>query len=233
MVQIPPFQNQQLFQLALTHRSYLNEHPEITENNERLEFLGDAILGFVVGDLLFNRYPELNEAQLTRLRSRLVDEPQLAKFATQLGLGNLMYLGQGAIKEGGRQNPSLLSDTFEAMIGAYFLDAGIESVQKFVRSLFQNAIDNLIIPESRQVSEKIIDVKNRLQQWALANFQEVPEYFLIQESGPDHAKEFIFGVKIKGKLYAEGKGSRKREATKMAAENALKQVINDKKKISF
>ena len=229
MVQIPPFQNQQLFQLALTHRSYLNEHPEVTENNERLEFLGDAVLGFVVGDLLFNRYPELNEAQLTRLRSRLVDEPQLAKFATQLGLGNLMYLGQGAIKEGGRQNPSLLSDTFEAMIGAYFLDAGIESVQKFVRSLFQDAINNLIIPESRKVSEKIIDVKNRLQQWAL----EVPEYFLIQESGPDHAKEFIFGVKIQGKLYAQGKGRRKQEATKAAAENALKQVINEKREMNF
>lgn len=224
MIRLPQFQNQELFRLALTHRSYLNENRKMKEDNERLEFLGDAVLGFVVGELLFKRYPELDEAQLTRLRSRLVDEPQLANFATQLGLGNLMYLGQGAIKDGGRENPSLLSDTFEAVIGAYFLEAGIEPVQNFVRLLFQEAIDNLIIPESRQVSEKIVDVKNRLQQWALANFKEVPEYFLIEESGPDHGKEFIFGVKINGELYGTGKGRRKQEATKAAAENALNQL---------
>ncbi|MEM8777345.1 MAG: ribonuclease III [Cyanobacteria bacterium P01_G01_bin.49] len=224
MVRLPQFQNQELFRLALTHRSYLNENRDITEDNERLEFLGDAVLGFVVGELLFRRYPELNEAQLTRLRSRLVDEPQLAKFATQIGIGDLIYLGQGAIKDGGRENPSLLSDAFEAIIGAYFLDAGIEAVQIFVRSLFQNAIDNLIIPESRQVSHTIIDVKNRLQQWALANYQQVPEYFLIEESGPDHGKEFIFGVSINGQLSGKGKGRRKQEATKAAAEDALKKL---------
>lgn len=202
MIRLPQFQNQELFRLALTHRSYLNENRKMKEDNERLEFLGDAVLGFVVGELLFKRYPELDEAQLTRLRSRLVDEPQLANFATQLGLGNLMYLGQGAIKDGGRENPSLLSDTFEAVIGAYFLEAGIEPVQNFVRLLFQEAIDNLIIPESRQVSEKIVDVKNRLQQWALANFKEVPEYFLIEESGPIMEKN-LFSVSRLMENYTE------------------------------
>ncbi len=104
----------------------------------------------------------------------------------------MLYLGQGAIKDGGRDNPALLSDAFEAVIGAYFLDAGIEAVQYFVRSLFKDAIDHLILPESRTVSPTIIDVKNRLQQWALQQYKKVPEYFLIEQSGPDHAKEFVF-----------------------------------------
>jgi ribonuclease-3 len=224
MTNLPSFNNPSLLDCALTHRSYVNENRGATEHNERLEFLGDAVLGFVVGELLYRRYPELSEAQLTRLRSRLVDEPQLAKFAAQLGIGEIMRLGQGAIKDRGRENPSLLSDTFEAMVGAYFLDSGIEAVQEFVRSLFEDAINDLVMPESRVVSVTIIDVKNRLQQWALATHQEVPEYFLIGESGPDHGKEFTFGVRIKGQIYGTGKGRRKQDATKIAAENALKQL---------
>ncbi len=224
MATFPRFKNQALLDCALTHRSYVNEHHDIIEDNERLEFLGDAVLEFVVSEELYQHYPELSEAQLTRLRSKLVDEPQLAQFAKVLGLGELMYLGQGAIKDGGRQNPALLSDTFEAIIGAYFLDAGIEAVQKFVRSLFKEAIDNLVIPESRKVSSNIVDVKNRLQEWALANYKKVPEYFLIKESGPDHAKEFIFGVRINHQLLGTGKGRRKQDATKAAAQDALNKL---------
>ncbi|ACK67274.1 Ribonuclease III [Rippkaea orientalis PCC 8801] len=221
MTHFPQFKNQELLDCALTHRSYINEHFEVTEHNERLEFLGDAILQFVVSEELYRRYPELTEAQLTRLRSKLVDEPQLAQFARTLDLGQLMYLGQGAIKDGGRENPALLSDAFEAIIGAYFLDAGIEAVQYFVRSLFKEAIDNLVLPESRTVSPSIIDVKNRLQQWALEQYKQVPEYFLIEQSGPDHAKEFVFGVRINGQVLGTGKGRRKQEATKAAAQDAL------------
>ncbi|MGP0128590.1 MAG: ribonuclease III [cyanobacterium endosymbiont of Rhopalodia musculus] len=218
------FKNQALLDCALTHRSYVNEHRDVTEHNERLEFLGDAVLQFVVSEELYRRHPELNEAQLTRLRSKLVDEPQLAQFAKVLDLGEFMYLGQGAIKDGGQKNPALLSDTFEAIIGAYFLDAGIEAVQRFVRSLFKDAIDTLIIPESKKVSSKIIDVKNRLQEWALANYKKVPKYFLIEELGPDHAKEFIFGVQINKQLLGTGKGRRKQEATKAAAQDALNKL---------
>ena len=218
------FKNQALLDCALTHRSYVNEHCEVTEHNERLEFLGDAVLQFVVSEELYRHYPELSEAQLTRLRSKLVDEPQLAQFAKVLNLGKLMYLGQGAIKDGGQNNPALLSDTFEAVVGAYFLDAGIEAVQKFVLSLFKDTINTLIIPESKKVSSKIIDVKNRLQEWALANYKRVPEYFLIEESGPDHAKEFIFGVRINEQLLGTGKGRRKQNATKAAAQDALNKL---------
>lgn len=218
------FKNQALLDCALTHRSYVNEHREVTEHNERLEFLGDAVLQFVVSEELYRHYPELSEAQLTRLRSKLVDEPQLAQFAKVLDLGKFMYLGQGAIKDGGQNNPALLSDTFEAVVGAYFLDAGIEAVQEFLGSLFKDTINTLIIPESKKVSSKIIDVKNRLQEWALANYKRVPEYFLIEESGPDHAKEFIFGVRINEQLLGTGKGRRKQKATKAAAQDALNKL---------
>ncbi|WP_267383598.1 ribonuclease III [Cyanobacterium sp. uoEpiScrs1] len=218
------FKNQALLECALTHRSYVNEHPGVKEHNERLEFLGDAVLQLVVSEELYRHYPELSEAQLTRLRSKLVDEPQLARFAKVLDLGKFMYLGQGAIKDGGQNNPALLSDTFEAIVGAYFLDAGIEAVQKFVQSLFKDAIDTLIIPESKKVSSKIIDVKNRLQEWSLANYKKVPQYFLIEELGPDHAKEFIFGVQINEQLLGTGKGRRKQEATKAAAQDALNKL---------
>jgi len=121
---LPPIGDEKLLLQALTHRSYVNENPEAGENNERIEFLGDAVLDFLVGELVYKRYPQMSEAELSRLRAKLVDEKQLAKFAIQLDLGDLIRLGKGAIKEGGRQNPSLLSDTFEAIVGVYFLDSG-------------------------------------------------------------------------------------------------------------
>lgn len=224
MHKLPTFKDETLQLCALTHRSYVNENPEAGENNERLEFLGDAVLGFLIGELLYKRYPEMSEAELTRLRSALVDQQQLAKFATQLGIGNLMRLGKGAIKEGGSQNPSLLSDTFEAYIGAYFLDSGIEAVRKFVQPLFTLVADSIVFPQSDTDSKNLIDFKNQFQQWALARFIQNPEYFIINESGPDHAKEFTAEVRVNDKVYGVGKGRRKQEAEKRAAEVALKKV---------
>ncbi|ACK72333.1 Ribonuclease III [Gloeothece citriformis PCC 7424] len=225
MLNLPQLKNQQLWLCALTHRSYVNEHLEIKEHNERLEFLGDAVLAFVAGEFLYQRYPHLSEAQLSRLRARLVDETQLAKFAVQLGIGQLMRLGKGAIKDGGRENPALLSDTFEAIIGAYFLDAGIDAVREFVRPLFQSVADILMVAQSEILtSEKLLDPKNRFQQWTLANFTQNPEYVIIEESGPDHAKEFTAQVKVQGIVYGIGRGRRKQEATKTAAEAALKKI---------
>ncbi len=227
MPNLPSFKDKDLLLCALTHRSYINENQEATQDNERLEFLGDAILGFVVGELLYQRYPDLSEAQLTRLRSKLVDETQLGKLAKALKVGELMRLGKGAIKDKGRENPALLSDTLEAIIGAYYLDSGLEEVRKFLRSLFQSILNELVIFEpfsanqSVTVSPSIVDVKNRLQQWSLSTHQQVPEYFLIEEFGLDHAKEFIFGVRINGQIYGKGTGRRKQDATKAAAENAL------------
>lgn len=225
MLNLPILKNQELWLCALTHRSYVNEHSDSDQHNERLEFLGDAVLAFLAGEFLYQRYPHLSEAQLTRLRAKLVDETQLAKFAVQLGIGKLMRLGNGAIKDGGRENPALLSDTFEAIIGAYFLDAGINAVREFVRPLFQSVADILMVSQSEVATTKnLLDPKNRFQQWALANFTQNPEYVIIEESGPDHAKQFTAQVKVQGTVYGSGKGRRKQEATKAAAEAALKTI---------
>ena len=221
---LPPISDRQLFHLALTHRSYVNEHPEVQEHNERLEFLGDAVLGFLVGELLYKLYPYMNEAQLTRLRSNLVDEKQLSKLGKKLNLGELMRLGKGAEKDKGRENPSLLNDTFEAVIGAYFLDAGIEAVGGYIQPIFTSLSKELVSTQPNDKTTNFIDAKNRFQHWALANQGENPVYTIIDESGPDHAKEFTAQVSVKGKVYGKGKGSRKQEAQKRAAEFALKKL---------
>lgn len=229
--QLPQISDRSLLDLALTHRSYLNEHPEAPGNNERLEFLGDAVLGFLIGEMLYKLYPHMNEAQMTHLRSRLVDEKQLSKLGFQLGLGELIRLGKGAEKDGGRTNPSLLNDVFEAIIGAYFLDAGIENVRDYVLPIFVPLVEKLVddsttsegkkSDRANKSSETFIDSKNRLQQWALSHYGQHPTYQIISESGPDHAKEFTAQVSIQGKVYGIGKGRRKQEAEKRAAEAAI------------
>lgn len=219
---LPPIRDRTLLDLALTHRSYANEHPEVTEHNERLEFLGDAILGFLVGEMLYRLYPEMNEAQLTRLRSRLVDETQLSQVGAKMNLGAMMRLGNGAAKENGRNNPSLLNDTFEAIIGAYYLDGGITAVATYISPLFQPIARQLV--DELDNSQSFIDSKNRFQQWALARYKEVPQYQIIAESGTDNAKEFTAQVSIKGTVYGTGKGHRKKEAQKQAAIAALQQL---------
>jgi ribonuclease-3 len=224
MDQLPTIKNETLQLSALTHRSYVNEHPDAGEHNERLEFLGDAVLGFVVGELLYHRYPDLSEAHLTRLRSNLVDEKQLAKFASQLGIGELMRLGKGADKEGGRQNPALLSDTFEAYMAAYYIESGIDAVRQFIHPLFRDVADSIVFQTSDAEPKNLVDAKGRFQQWALATFVENPKYSIIDESGLDHAKEFTAEVRVKGKVYGVGKGRRKQDAEKRAAKAALKKV---------
>lgn len=237
--ELPLLSDRQLFLLAMTHRSYVNEHPEIKEHNERLEFLGDAVLGCVIGEMLYKLYPSINEAQLTYLRSRLVDEKQLGKIGAELGLGKLMRLGKGAEKEGGRTNPSLLNDTFEAMIGAYFLERDINTVRSYLIPIFQPIAEQLVkeaLVLDRQKSDsentkidnrlvspqsRFIDSKNRLQQWALLHHQTTPTYKIIAETGPDHAKQFTAEVAIAGEVYGVGTGRRKQEAEKRAAESAL------------
>ncbi|MDJ0634272.1 MAG: ribonuclease III [Xenococcaceae cyanobacterium MO_188.B29] len=221
---LPPISDRQLFEQALTHRSYVNENPDVQEHNERLEFLGDAVLGFLVGEMLYKLYPYMSEAQLTRLRSKLVDEQQLSKLGKKLKLGELMRLGKGAEKDRGRENPSLLNDTFEAIIGAYFLDAGIEAVRNYIQPLFISLAEELVNTQPNNETTNFVDAKNRFQHWALANQKENPIYTIIAESGPDHAKEFTAQVSVKGKIYGAGKGRRKQEAEKRAAESALKQL---------
>jgi len=217
MVELPEFRNFLLLQHALTHRSYINEHPELSEHNERLEFLGDAVLNFLSGEFLYKRFPDKPEGELTPLRSALVDEKQLAKFAEMLNLGPQMRLGRGAELEGGRQNPNLLSSTFEAIVGAYFLDtdSDISEIRKYVEPFFSAVVDDLAI------DAPIINYKSRFQAWALANIGENPKYSVLSESGPDHAKQFVVGVQVADKPYGQGTGHRKQIAEKDAARDAL------------
>lgn len=221
MVQIPPFKNTRLLEQALTHRSYLNEHPEQGEDNERLEFLGDAVLKFIIAKLLYDRYPEMREGDLTRLRASLENNKhQLANFAKQLKLNESMRLGKGAELDGSRKNPELLADVFEAVIGAYYLDSGINKLIKFLESL--------LIPVAKEVLKNSFEnqnLKGKFQEWALANLLENPRYSIIEESGLEHDKMFTAQVKVKGIVYGIGKGKSKKMAEKNAAENALKKVI--------
>ncbi len=224
MSELPKFKNPSLLDQALTHRSYVNEHPEIGEDNERLEFLGDAVLGFLIGDFLYKNYPDMSEAQLTRMRSALVEEKQLATLARELKLGSKMRLGQGAIKDGARDNPALLCDTFEALIGAYYLDSNITPVRAYIKRLFTPMIKSIALPQVDENPKHLIDPKNRFQQWALDKFGKNPEYVIVKESGPDHAKEFTAEVRVNGKVYGSGTGRRKQDAEKNAAEYALKKL---------
>lgn len=222
---LPVFRNPALLNAALIHRSYANEHPEVGQNNETLEFLGDSVLNFLSTHFLYQLYPDLNESQLTRLRSALVDETQLADFANYLELGKKMKLGKGAIKDKARKNDSLLSDTFEAIIGAYFLDSGIEAVRKFVEPLFESAAEGLLDRKLTAESSILLDAKNRFQEWVQGNLGPTqPTYQTIAQSGPDHAPDFTVEVKVGNQVYGVGKGRSKKEAEKRAAEIALKQV---------
>ena len=218
MVNLPKFKNPSLLHRAFVHRSYMNEHPEETENNERLEFLGDALLGFLVGSLLYEHYPQMDEGKLTKLRSALVDEQQLAKFAKKMNLGGRMLLGKGTKLGGGSSNLNLLSSTFEAIVGAYYLDSGFEAARDFLKPIFIEAAKHIVDFQSNK------NHKSLLQEWFLSKSTELPEYEIVSESGADHDKEFTAKVCVKGKEYGIGKGHSKKEAEKRAAESALKKL---------
>ncbi|MEA5571968.1 ribonuclease III [Calothrix sp. UHCC 0171] len=224
MHQLLHFKNEQYLRQACTHRSYVHENPSAGEHNERLEFLGDALLNYLSGHYLFHRYPEKSEDELTRRRSALVDEKQLAKFAIEVGLDFRMRLGKGAIREGGFQNENLLSSTFEAVVAAYYLDhnSDIEAVRKIIEPLFDS------VPESVVVSRSTVDSKNRFQEWVQRNITpNPPKYVTVQTGGSLHAPEFLATVYVGEKSYGTGKGKNKKEAEKAAAEDALKRVNCD------
>lgn len=214
MVNLPKFKNPSLLHRALIHCSYLNEHPEETESNERLEFLGDALLGFLIGSLLYERYLEMDEGKLTILRSELVNEEQLANFARKLNIGNKILFGNGTKLDGGSSSPNLLSSTFEAIIGAYYLDSGIEAVRNFIEPMFSEVATKLIEANFNK------NFKTLLQELSLAKFSALPKYKIIKAVGADHDKEFTAQVRINEKVYGVGEGHSKKDAEKSAAENA-------------
>ena len=228
-----PFEDASLLQDALTHRSYLYENPkQVNEDNELLEFLGDAVLNFISGEYLYRKYKgEKNEGDLTRLRSALVEDKQLAKFAKEFEIGKWIRLGKGESENGGSSNLSLLSNTFEAIIGAYFLDSGIDQVRDFVTPLFESVINELDSLPPQTDTAPIdpvqigIDTKNQLQEWVHKNIGNIPpEYKTIKEDGLPHAKTFTVEVIIDGQVSSQGTGSSKKAAQKQAAENALKKL---------
>ncbi|MCP6758717.1 MAG: ribonuclease III [Fischerella sp. CENA71] len=218
------FNNDQLLRRALTHRSYVHENPTEGEHNERLEFLGDALLNFLSGHYLYCRYPDKGEDELTRRRSGLVDEKQLAKFAIEVGLDLRMRLGRGAILDGGFQNPNLLSSTFEAVVGAYYLDknSDIEAIRAVVEPLF-DAVPEIIVDNRANV-----DSKNRFQEWVQKNITPTPpKYVTEQVGGYTHAPEFVAQVFVGEKIYGIGSGRSKKDAEKAAAEDALAKLKKD------
>lgn len=204
-----------LLSRALTHRSYLNEHPEALEDNERLEFLGDAVLDFVVGAWLYNRYPEMPEGDLTRMRSALVHTAQLAEFARSMNLGRAMRLGRGEIQAGGCERPGLLCDTFEAVVGAVYLEKDVEGVREFIYPLLESSAEDILI------NHKDEDPKSLLQEWAQGNGYPAPVYVTRGVTGPDHSKSFEVDVMVNGNVCGTGFGPSKQAATKQAAFSAL------------
>jgi ribonuclease-3 len=213
------FRDKALLQRALTHRSYLNENPDYAyEDNERLEFLGDAVLDFVVGEYLYDRYPEKDEGTLTSLRAALVCTRALSDFAVQIGLGDHLLLGHGEDEGGGRQRPAVLCGAFEALIGALYRDQGLAVVRQYVMPLFEPALEHVL----QNNLDK--DPKSVLQELSQAHLGHTPRYHTVSARGPDHDKQFTVAVTINGVTYGKGQGRSKQDAAQAAAAEAIKQL---------
>ena len=210
------FKNESLLRQALVHRSYLNENPALhLVSNERLEFLGDAVLGFVVASELYSRFPDFSEGELTKLRSALVRGETLSRIALSLQLGDYLYLGRGEEDSGGRSRSRNLSCTLEAVIGAVFLDQGLDVAKGFIMKLLGSELDGV-------VEDKFTDdYKSRLQQIIQSERKITPIYRTIEEIGPDHAKVFTVEVLAGDTILGQGCGRSKRSAEMDAARHAL------------
>lgn len=209
------FKNEDLLCQALTHRSYLNEHSQETlVSNERLEFLGDAILESIISEMLFDQFPNATEGIMTALRSRLVCTDSLAGIAKELELGSFLFLSRGEEEGGGRNNPSILANTLEAIIGAMFCDKGTEGVSPFLKKYFSSKISDLN-------SSNLKDHKSLLQEKAQEKEKITPTYKVVKEEGPDHAKCFTVGVYLAKRELSQGQGYSKQEAEEDAARIAL------------
>jgi ribonuclease-3 len=201
---------------ALTHRSFKNENPEVTSaDNERLEFLGDAVVGLVVASMLYVGFPDADEGELTRRRADLVSEKGLTEAAEAIGVGAAMRLGKGEEKSGGRTKPRLLSSALEACIGAIYTDGGTEAAFAAARRVFEPRL-HTSAPGQR-------DAKSRAQEWAQAHLGGTPSYQLLSSEGPDHEREFTIALELNGQQVARGVGRSKVEAEQAAAEVALAQ----------
>jgi ribonuclease III len=209
------FRDDSLLGTALTHRSYVNENPAAADrDNERLEFLGDAVLELCISDLLMNHFPDYQEGQLSQLRAAIVNEQPLAEMAKSFRLGDYLLLGKGEEASGGRSKPSLLADAFEAVIAAIYLDGGCEKVAELISRLFTPLIE--------KGYHTYRDYKTTVQQMSQHIFKETPRYTLIHEYGPDHDKTFEIQLSIADRIQTTGTGKNKKEAEQRAAEQAIR-----------
>ncbi len=215
------FKDKKLISTALTHSSYANEHKnEGIECNERLEFLGDAILGFVVGEYIFKKFNMWPEGRLTKLRANVVCEAMLSKKGKELGINKQLRLGNGEEHTGGRERNSIIADAVESVIGAIYLDGGIDEARKFILGLLADEVEKI------SSTVHVLDAKTTLQEILQKDSQEPIEYRLIGESGPAHCKSFMMEVCHKGRILGKGEGRSKKEAEQKAAMEAINRINN-------
>lgn len=212
------FENKDLLTRALTHKSYRHEaRDRELHDNETFEFLGDSVLGFVVGDLIFRKFPTLDEGALSKMKAYLVSAPVLAQKARNLGMGEAILLGVGEEKSGGRNKDSLLANLYEAVIAAIYLDGGLEKARSLIDASFRSDLDSI------DASDLLfLDFKTALQEVAQGLGLPLPEYSVIEEIGPDHDKRFVVEVKLTNDVVGRGTGSSKKEAQQKAAREALR-----------
>jgi ribonuclease-3 len=215
------FKDQELLERALTHKSYANEN-RVLAHNERLEFLGDAVLGLVISEYLMKACPDSTEGDLSRLRAAVVSEPALAAIAREIGLGSYLLLGKGEEQTGGRDKDSLLANCLEALIASIYLDAGNTAVEAFVIRFFEEIIKRAC------ASRSTLDYKTELQELCQERLKQLPEYRIVSETGPDHQKQFEVELSVKRRVYGRGVGKSKKEAEQRAAKEALEKLREDK-----
>ena len=210
------FQNTNVLQQALLHSSYINENPNLAPgDNERLEFLGDALLSFTVAEDLYNRFPDTGEGELTKTRASLIRQETLAQIARELHLGDYLFLGKGEDASGGRQKPSNLADCLEAIIGAVYIDRGFEAAKKFVLDILKHQLDKV------QVKDIAVNYKALLQELTQAKYRLLPTYRVDETSGPEHNRRFVVKVSLADKALGCGCGKTKKAAEMEAARQAL------------
>ena len=214
------FSNKKILIKSLTHKSYFHEHPNNADAyNERLEFLGDSILGAVIAEAFFLDKRLFSEADMSKMKSYLVNESVLFEIATQLSLGKYLRLGKGEESTGGRQKRSILSDAVEALLGAVFIDSGYETTKSVILGLFEDRLENVIL------SKEGHDFKSELQEKCQGIFGVLPDYRIVKQEGEEHRKVFTSEVYIKNELYGSGAGKSKKEAQMAAAKEALERLL--------
>jgi len=217
------FRNITLLETALTHRSYVNENPQLAvADNERYEFLGDAVLGVCISDLLIKKYSDFSEGTLSKIRAAIVNEKPLAELARNLEIGNCLLLGKGEEISGGRSKDSLLANAFEAVIAAIYLDAGFAKTKSLLKKLMGPFLND------DSMHSQYFDYKTALQEFCQKKYKAAPVYKIVDSCGPDHAKTFEVEVSIGGKVIHAGSGKSKKEAEKQAAKKAWQELHNEK-----